>query len=117
MTQGICNKCGDSAELVLEGCVCKWCSDALDAQWAESTATAWALIAPRPSPVTKNGTAETTELFKRVYPEASYAEMKSTWAACRPFQEWEGGLDRSGAVEDIARMRALFASGLSKRPD
>jgi hypothetical protein len=45
MTVGTCNKCGNRKELVLAGCVCAGCSDALDRQWGNSTAIDWVLIA------------------------------------------------------------------------
>src|SRR6266404_1488206 len=45
MPEGTCNKCGERRELVLAGCVCRACSDALDKQWASATSTDWVLIA------------------------------------------------------------------------
>ncbi len=42
-----CSKCGEHKELVLAGCVCASCSDALDRQWAGSAATDWVLVAFR----------------------------------------------------------------------
>ena len=53
MTVGICNKCGERRDLAFAGCVCASCSDALDKQWAGSTATDWVLIAKEP--VEKDG--------------------------------------------------------------
>jgi hypothetical protein len=40
-----CNKCGERKDLAFAGCVCTSCSEALDKQWASSTATDWVLIA------------------------------------------------------------------------
>jgi AAA+ superfamily predicted ATPase len=40
-----CNKCGEQRDLVVAGCVCASCGNALDQQWATSGATDWVLIA------------------------------------------------------------------------
>ncbi len=44
MPDGICNTCCNQAGLVFRNCVCRECSDALDLQFASSTATDWVLI-------------------------------------------------------------------------
>jgi hypothetical protein len=36
ISEGICNKCGKHAELILAGCVCGTCCDALDLQWVHA---------------------------------------------------------------------------------
>jgi hypothetical protein len=41
---GICNKCCERRDLVLEGCVCECCGDVLDEHWGHSTATDWVLL-------------------------------------------------------------------------
>ena len=41
-----CNKCGERKELAFASCVCANCSDALDREWAASTATDWLVTRP-----------------------------------------------------------------------
>ena len=53
---GICNKCGECKALVFARCVCASCCNALDEQWAGSTATDWVLVAFRgPEPPRMKG--------------------------------------------------------------
>ncbi len=108
MPAGICNKCGDAGDLVLAGCVCANCSDALDRHWASSTATDWVLIA------TQGPTRPPLRPFVHRYPHwnANYAEMKSLWATWSngPHVQFTGLIER----DEIAEMR-LALGGVAER--
>ena len=71
MAVATCNKCGEQKALVLEGCVCARCSDALDKQWSGVTTRDWVLIS------TYQGGA----VLRHGYRDTRYVEMKSRWAA------------------------------------
>ena len=104
MPAGICNKCGDAGELVLAGCVCAKCSDALDKYWAGSTATDWVLIA------TQGPTRPPLRAFVRRYPHwnSTYFDMKSAWATWSngPHVHFTGLIGR----DELEQMRSALGT-------
>ena len=111
---GICNKCARTGELVLAGCVCPDCRDALDRNWAGSTVTDWVLVAFQgPEPPRQDGIYSRSDLFScaweglsegwitpeqlqedpswrpvvYVFVGATYEEIKGRWARCDPPEE------------------------------
>src|ERR1022692_2614223 len=110
ISEGICNKCGKHAELILAGCVCGTCCDALDLQWAHANTTDWVLITrSRLAPVIDIMEALKRSLARKekgqespgdceidthrtapgdhnryVYRDSSYTQMKAHWATCDP---------------------------------
>ncbi len=70
-----CNKCGERRELALAGCVCANCSDALDREWAASTATDWLVTRPWDNSVC-------FRVSDFVLLNTTYAQMKTyAWAS------------------------------------
>jgi len=67
-----CNKCGEAKELVFAGCVCAGCSEALDREWASSTASDWLVTRPW----------HDSRVADFVLLNTTYAQMKRyAWAA------------------------------------
>lgn len=121
MPEGACNKCGEYNELVLEGCVCRSCSEALDNLWGDFAATDWVLIATHDSVlrgIMEQSSPERLEewlstRFRHLNRNATYAEMKSQWAT------WSRGSDdRSigpASPDDIGRLALLYPAWANQR--
>src|SRR6266496_121600 len=102
MPEGFCNKCGEHRELVLAGCVCGSCADALDRQWSCANAIDWVLIA------TQGPMHPPLRPFVRryLYPSITYGEMKSLWAKwSNPRNTHYTGLI---TLEEMAQMRSAL---------
>jgi len=120
--EGICNKCGECGELVLDDCVCGSCCDRLDQEWAGVTVPDWVLVAPeRPNQfnqimsevlVSRGKPPRPDGLYRYIFRNITYPQMKSQWAKCTS----QTGLTVGTATsEDVAQMRLVCAR--SKRPD
>lgn len=95
-----CNKCGERKELVFAGCVCANCSDALDREWAASTATDW--LVTRPS---VEGRVSDFILLN-----TTYAQMKKySWAANDPESRIRGFFRvRQPTTEEITLLKSQW---------
>ena len=134
ISEGICNKCGKHDELILAGCVCGSCSDGLDLQWANSTATDWVLvITSRETPIVldimaalnrrlalKQKGAELSgdcaidthrtasgDHNRYIYRNSAYAYMRAHWATCEPPADFCIG---PATPEDVVTAGSLWAN-------
>ncbi len=107
-----CNKCGERRELVLAGCVCASCTDALDKQWAGATANNWVLL----TTFVDNWVLRTAlddAVGAYLYRDTAYIQMKSHWATCNPPFSFHIG---PATADDLAQMRPHLVTR-SKRSD
>lgn len=111
-----CNKCGERKELVFAGCVCASCSDALDKEWAASTATDW--LVTRPLDDSVGGRVQDFVLLN-----TTYAQMKTySWASNNAESRIRGFFrNRQPTPEEIAHLKSQWgiwshASARAVRP-
>lgn len=112
--EGICNKCGERREMVLDDCVCASCRDRLDKDWAGDTAMDWVLVAPE-GPNSFNRTISEAlvaqgkaprddRIVRYIYLNTTYTQMRSHWATCNWPCELCAGI---ATPDDMAHMRAV----------
>jgi hypothetical protein len=133
-----CNKCGEAKELVLAGCVCASCSDALDEQWVRANTTDWVLIttyspfidimeALKRTLAIKGGKEQPGDVTgaiparreggsvpnRYIYRGSTYTQMRSHWATCYPPSDFYLG---PATPEEVAQAKSLSAMW-AKQPD
>lgn len=96
---GICNKCGQFQGLAFAGCVCSDCSDALDKQWAGSTATDWLLT------FWDGGFVQ-----EFVFLSTTYSQVKAYWASPEQSKMTSYFRGRQPTAEEIAKPGSLWGT-------
>lgn len=109
MRRGVCNKCGERRELVLAGCVCDNCRQALDAEWEAAAASDWVLT----------GVAG-DYVRTYVYRGTTYIQMRRRWATWNSFHSFAHcvqvrAITPQGVREMESRWGRWFAPGLGTR--